>query len=236
YTGNAYTLDSEFGFPFIYCREPGVWDPAKVLDGIGEQWLIMKQQFKPYPCCRYIHASLDMFYSLQKKYKFEPGDIKAIRCNTGAFVAHPDQYSVHNQVDAQFSMPYNIALAAFGYAPGPAWQEKKSLTDPRVLEFMHKITLTVADRYNELKKQDKRTFYSCVEIDLADGRTVSESEDYARGSSVEGFRLTDEELVQRFRTCASVILPDEKTERAIDIIMNLEKYDSLDELARNITL
>ena len=236
FTGNTYTLDSEFGFPVIYCREPGVWDPAKVIDKIGEKWMILDSQYKPYPCCRYIHASLDMFYALKRKYNFSASDIVAIRCNTGAFVAHPDQYSINNQVDAQFSMPYNIALAAFGYAPGPAWQDKRSLTDPRVLEFMRKVTLFVAPEYNELKKKNNATFYSRVEIDLTDGTTISESADYARGSNVEGFRLTDEDLLERFRICASAILPDWKTERAIDIIMNLEKYDSLDELAATITL
>ena len=236
FTGNAYTLDSEFGFPFIYCREPGVWDPAKVINKIGEEWMILNCQYKPYPCCRYIHASLDMFYALQKKYNFSHSDIVAIRCNTGAFVAHPDQYAIHNQVDAQFSLPYNIALAAFGYAPGPAWQDKKSLTDQRVLDFMRKITLIVAPEYNELKSKVRDSFYSRVEIDLKDGTTISEATDYARGSSVDGYRLTDEDLKNRFRVCASAILPEWKIEKAIDIILNLEKYDSLDELIANITL
>ncbi len=236
FTGNAYTLDSEFGFPFIYCREPGVWNPAKVIENIGEEWRILDSQYKPYPCCRYLHSSLDVFYRLKEKYDFSPNDIVAIRCNTGAFVAHPDQYAISNQVDAQFSGPYNIALAAFGYEPGPAWQDKKSLTDPRVLEFMKKVTMIVAPEFSEHRKTEPKSFYSRVEIDMKDGNTLSDETIYPRGSNVDGYRLTDEELKNRFRTCASVIIPYSKIERAIDIIMNLEKCDSLDELIANISL
>ena len=43
-------------------------------------------------------------------------------------------------------------------------------------------------------------------------------------------------MIRRFREMGSEILTDEKLERASDIIMNLEKQDSLDGLFANITL
>lgn len=235
YTGNPYTLDSEYGFPVIYCRE-NVWNPEKVMDGLGEKWAIRNTMYKPYPCCRFLHASLDVFYRLKEKYDFSATDIVAVRCNTGPFVAHPDQYAIHNQVDAQFSGPYNIALAAFGYVPGPQWQDKKCLTDPRVLEFMHRVQMIVAPEYSALKKTQPGSFYARVEIDLKDGTTIQDSTDYPRGSNSGDCRLSDEELMERFRICAGIIIPDSKIERALDIIMHLENYDSLDPLMESITL
>ena len=38
--------------------------------------------------------------------------IEAIDCHTAAFVANPDQYSVANQVDVQFSGPIAMAIPA----------------------------------------------------------------------------------------------------------------------------
>ena len=236
FTGNAYTLDSPYGFPVIYCREEGIWDPEKVTKDIGSDWRILLAQYKPYPCCRFLHSILDVFYRMKEKYDISASDITAIRCHTSKFVAHPDQYAINNQVDAQFSGPYNMALAAFGYAPGPLWQDKNCLTDPRVLEFMKKVTMHVAPEYGEYRAKDPRTWYGRVEIDTKDGRTLSEETIYPRGCCAPGFQLTDEEMKDRFRTCASVIIPDSKIERAIDIIMNLEKYDNLDELMANISL
>lgn len=236
YTGNNQTLDSEFGFPIIYCREPDVWDPDKVIDSLGERWNMLNTQYKPYPCCRYLHAMLDVFYRMKEKYDLYPGNIAAVRCHTSKFVAHPDQYAVNNQIDAQFSGPYNVALAAFDYAPGPAWQDKKALTDPRVLDFMKRVTMFVAPEYAELRAQDPKSWYARVEIDTTDGRTLVESTDYARGANVDGYRLTDGDMAERFRVCASVILPSHKIERAIDQIMNLEKLDCLSALMENLTL
>lgn len=235
YTGNAYTLDSEYGFPVIYCRE-NVWDPDKVIEGLGEKWAVRNTMFKPYPCCRFLHASLDVFYRLKAAHGFSPESITAVRCHTGAFVAHPDQYAVSNQIDAQFSGPYNIALAAFGYTPGPQWQDKRCLTDPTVHDFMQKVTMHVAPEYSELKKTEPGSFYARVEIDLKDGTTLVDSTDYPRGSNTGATRISTQELTDRFRICAGVILPDHKIEKALDIIQHLEDYDSLDPLMEALTL
>ena len=236
FTGNDQTLDSEFGFPVIYCREPDVWEPDKVIAQLGERWDMLDTAYKPYPCCRYLHAMLDVFYRMKEKYELYPANIAAIRCHTSKFVAHPDQYAVNNQIDAQFSGPYNMALAAFDYAPGPAWQDKKALTDPKVLAFMRKVTMIVAPEYAELRAKDPKTWYARVEIDTVDGRTLVEETTYPRGANVDGYRLTDEDLADRFRVCASTILPTHKIERAIDQILNLEKLSSLSELTANLTL
>ena len=237
YTSNDHTLESPYGFPVIYCRED-VWDPVVATKDLGKDWGVMNTMYKPYPCCRFLHASLDVFYKLKEKYNFSATDIVNVRCNTGPFVAHPDQYAVYNQVDAQFSGPYNIALAALGYVPGPQWQDTKCLTDPVLRDFMKKVQMIVAPEYAELKKTKPGSFYARVEVDLKDGTTVVDSTEFPRGSNNgEGdCRLSDKELEDRFRVCASVILPDRKIEKAIDIIWNLEKYDSLEPLFESITL
>lgn len=235
YTGNAYTLDSEYGFPMIYCREEGVWDPSKVLDKIGEDWFFTSYHYKPYPCCRYLHSILDCFYRLQNKHHFSPAEISEVRCHTSAFVAHPDQYAVNNQIDAQFSGPYCIALAALNYKVGPAWQDKKALTDPWVQEFMRKVTMHVAPEYAKYRKKDMNTWYGRVEIE-ARGETFVEETLFSRGTNIDGWRLTDEDFKERFRTCASVILPDYKIERAIELIMTLEEQPDLNELMNNLSL
>lgn len=235
YTGNAHTLDSIYGFPRIYCRED-VWDPDAVIKDLGKTWAVLNTMYKPYPCCRFLHASLDVFYRLKAKYHFSATDIKEIRCNTGPFVAHPDQYAINNQIDAQFSGPYNIALAAFGYVPGPQWQNKNCLTDPAVLEFMHRVHMIVAPEYSELKKTKPGSFYARVEIDLNDGRTIQDVTEFPRGSNTGEARLSDEELITRFRVCAEMIIPEQKASKALDIILHLEEYDSLDPLIESITL
>lgn len=143
-------------------------------------------------------------------------------------MAHPDQYAVSNQIDAQFSGPYNIALAAFGCTPGPQWQDKRCLTDPEVHDFLrHKVIMHVAPEYSELKKTEPGSFYARMEIDLKDGTTLVGTTNYPRGSNFGPTRLSTQGLMDRFRICAGIILPDHKIEKALDIIQHVEDYESL---------
>jgi len=236
YTSNPYTLDdAQYGFPAFYCREADLWNPDLVIDGLGTEWRSLVYNYKPYPCCRYLHSILTAFLKLQEKYHFSPKQITEIRCHTAAFVPHPDQYLVTNQIDAQFSAPYTFALVTYGYQPGPSWQDKRMLNDPNIREFMHKVKMFIAPEFAEERKTDPDSWYGRVEVDV-DGKTYTEVEHYARGLNKEGFALSDDELFDRFRTNASFIIPDTKCEKAIDIIMHLEDYDNLDELMKNVVL
>lgn len=235
YTGNAYTLDSEFGFPVIYCREEGVWDPEKVVEGLGDVWLFSNYHYKPYPCCTFIHSVLDALVELQKEHHLAPHEIKQIRCYSKKFVAHPDQYLVTNQVDAQFSMPFCVALLLMGYKPGPSWQDKKALNDPEVRELMHKVVVDVAPDFAEYSKKYPGSWYARVEVD-ARGQTFVGENLYSRGTNNGKFPFSDEEFKELFRICTTYILPDHKIERAIELIMNLEELPNLDELMENLTL
>ena len=79
------------------------------------------------------------------------------------------------------------------------------------------------------------TWYARVEV-TARGQTFVEETDFSWGSNVDGYRLTEEEQKTQFRTCAAIVLPDDKIERAIDLILHLEDQPSLDGLMRCLSL
>ena len=234
YTGNEYTLDGEYGFPKFYCRED-VWDPDKVIAGLGEKWIFTEYHYKPYPVCRYLHSAIDAFLKIQEKYHFSPEQIEAVDCHTAAFVANPDPYAVINQVDVQFSGPYGIGLAAFGYKPGPAWQDMTALTDPQLAKFVRKVRFHVAPEYAQLKKKDPLSWYARTEVTVG-GKKYVESVDYSRGSNLDGYRLTDAEIRDRFRTGANCVITNKKAEKAIEMIDRLEDLTDIGELFENLTL
>ena len=235
YTGNAYTLDSEFGFPAIYCRVPGVWEPEEVIRDIGKTWKWLNMGLKPYPACRYLHSDLDCFYKLLNEHHFGPDEIDEIRCYSATFVAHPDQMAVSNQIDAQFSGPYSLAMILYGYEVGPAWQNKAALHDPRIRNFMSKVKMLTSEHHYELKKKDPLSWYAKVEID-ARGQTYTAECDYSTGTNRDGFRITQEDLDKRFFNNAQIILPTEKIEKAIEQLKHLEDFDDLQEVIKNFVL
>ena len=235
YEGNATTLDNEFGFAEYNNRSKEIWDEEKVAGGLGTRWDILNLIYKPYPCCSFIHPILDCFRKLVEEEKLSRFDIEDIQCYTAPFNAHPDQYAVENQVDVQFSAPYCFALVINNYGIGPEWQSKKALKDPNVREFMRKVHMNIAPEYAENRKKDPKSWYGRIEV-KAKGQTFIKETMYPKGAKVEGYAFTDEEMVQRFKDMGATILTDDKLEKAADIIMHLEDYDSLAPLFENISL
>ena len=96
--------------------------------------------------------------------------------------------------------------------------------------------MIVAPEYSELKKTKPGSFYARVEIDLKNGQTLQDVTEFPRGSNTGACRLSDDELKERFRICAEMIIPETKAQKALEIIMHLEDYDTLDTFIENITL
>ena len=59
---------------------------------------------------------------------------------------------------------------------------------------------------------------------------------YPKGTKVEGYAFTEEEMIQRFKDLGATILTEDKLDKAADLIMHLEDLDDLDELFRTISL
>jgi hypothetical protein len=100
---------------------------------------------------------------------------------------------------------------------------------------MRKVKMFVAPEFAELRQKDRNSWYGRVEVDV-DGNTYTQVEEYAKGANLTKWLCPMIDLFERFRANASYIIPDHKTERAIELIMELEKQDNLDELMSNITL
>ena len=236
YTGNTTTLDNEFGFPLYDNNNKEIWDEDKIAGGLGKKWDLLNIIYKPYPCCSFIHPVLDCFRRIIEREKLSRFDIGEVQCHTAPFNAHPDQYAVENQIDVQFSAPYCFALMINHYPVGAGWQSKKALKDPDIREFMPKVKMNVAPEYAEYRKKDPKSWYGRVELKTTDGRIFKEETMYPTGAKVPGFAFSDEDMIRRFMEMGSGILTDEKLEKAADLIMNLERQESPDQLFASITL
>ena len=70
----------------------------------------------------------------------------------------------------------------------------------------------------------------------ARGRTFQAETYYSHGTNKEGCEISEDELTHRFFNNAQIILPSEKIFKAMEILRNLEKCDSLKPLAEAVSL
>ncbi len=133
---------------------------------------------------------------------------------------------MQTQVDAQFSLPFVFAAAAHRVKIGAAWQEWETIRDPKIRDFMKKVTMIADPKAAEVKRKDPRSWPAKVEV-TACGKTFTEERVYARGTNFTEFKAGDEELVEKFRCNADRFLTGDKINRAVESIFGLEKVNDI---------
>jgi len=93
------------------------YDPDILREGLGERFHFVDLSYKPYPSCRFNHTAIDAALALLAQPGFDSSCIRRIRVgvNNQAYEAvctPPDiRAAPRTIVQAQFSIPYNIACA-----------------------------------------------------------------------------------------------------------------------------
>ena len=92
---------------------PDYYDRNAIIDGLGERSHLAGTYFKPYACCRYIHAALDAFLMLVDGSKIDASDIAFVEVETfGWALKLGNKQRPTTLIDMQYSLPYCIAIAA----------------------------------------------------------------------------------------------------------------------------
>ncbi|MDY7034287.1 MAG: hypothetical protein SVY10_20575, partial [Thermodesulfobacteriota bacterium] len=134
---------------------------------------------------------------------------------------------MHSHVDAQFLARYPFAAAAFRIQSGADWQKKETLENPDIKDFLERVEVCAHPEYGRKILDDPRLPLSKVEV-IARGKVLQEEKDWKKGNPwPEKARMSDDELTDKFRNNAMPILGEESTEKAIDLIMNMEDNEDV---------
>lgn len=239
FTGDRTVLDSDRGFWRMAGGLESNFDA--LTDKLGQRWFIRETSFKPYPCCRYIHAPIDMLYAILKENNLQPDDIDEIDVGmiTVAKLQRYDNIVIMNEVDTQTSVPYMLGVAALGIDPGPEWQNPARWQDPRVMAIARKIKIHADPESDAIyAKQlmtgtgERKKIHSKIEV-KAKGKTFKAQADYAKGDPWQPeYVFTDAELKNKFRNFCYRTMRPENIENAITSAYDLENLTRIDQFTR----
>ena len=214
-TGPRHVLEAEWG-GFYGTYTPGIATPEATLAGLGERFGIAASGMKPYACCRSIHACIDALFALMRDAEIDSDGIAGMLVHGDAQTRLQfDRQHIASLLDAQFSLPYTLAVAAeSGCATIDQFQPLRT-REPEIARLMA-ATQVLADR--ELGP----TEYPPLELRLRDGRTAERQIAFAKGAPQNP--LTDGELRQKVE---SLIVPALGAERCRAIVAAVEGLDGL---------
>ncbi|GLZ07513.1 hypothetical protein Acsp03_49790 [Actinomadura sp. NBRC 104412] len=228
FTGAPHVLEGRHGWLAAYAGDAA--DAAAVLDGIGDRYEILGSVTKPYACSRYCHSAIDAALALRPRVGTLE-EVESVLVHTFAhglpFVARPAEAKAapRTVVDAQFSLPFAVAVAL---ADGAALLDQftpESIARPEVRAIAAATTVTVDP---ELDVLYPRQYPARLEVRLRDGRTLTSEVRTPAGDP--GNELDDDRFFARFTELATLAYPREQVDDILDAVSRLEELDHVRDL------
>ncbi|HJQ83340.1 MAG TPA: MmgE/PrpD family protein, partial [Candidatus Binatia bacterium] len=205
----ATILEGRFGFLAAYS------DGAQAaLVAASDAPELMRTAIKPHACCRYMQGPIDAALALRATSGFDPRTVERIEVGMlapgFAIVCEPAEAKRRptSVVDAQFSLPFGVALALVRGTTGPDDFAADAWNDPVVRALMDRV---VALSDPALDARFPRAWPCWVRIARRDGAPLEARVDRPRGDA-ESFPDAGE-LDRKFRALAGRALAPAATER-----------------------
>lgn len=198
---------------------------------IGSKWRIEECYFKPYPACRYLHASIEAALHLVQSYKFPPEEVAQVLVLTNSSSARRLSYEIKSHVNAIFSHAYQVAaVLRYGCVDLPTtWAEK--LRDPLFVSLMKKVKVQATPEYDKLYQQRSLTqppWPAEVQVFLRLGRKYSAQVLSPKGDPINP--LSPEELRTKFLSLAKMALTEHLANELLETIGRLEHIGNIKSL------
>ena len=234
YTGPATIVEGVYGFlkAFSFQRK---WDVDIILRGLGSEYRGFETSFKPYSGCRFYHQVIDATLALVQEHDIKAEDVEevTVRVYRTAYLTlcqpHERRYTPSTIVDAQFSIPYAVAMSILHGPPMPVHFTEEAIRDPKTLALCAKVK-GVPDAEYEARYPER--FPTEVTIKTKNGRSVTNFKDLPTGDPenpiyAEKGRF-EEEIVQKFKALLSY-QPDyhARTNAMVETILSLESQDNV---------
>ena len=201
----------------------GSFSLEKLVSGLGETWKIGEVSFKPYPCCRHIHSSIDAAIKAYCKSALSVDSIAKINVYTYKVAIETAGTRFPKSIEeARFSIPYCVSVAILCGKVSLAHFSQQFLEDKNVKRVLEKVNLIEDEKYTKLYPSK---WVSRVEIVSDDGATYDSIVEFPKGDPENP--LLDKEMESKFEELLLPILPEKHVRRLKDKIWNLEEIDDI---------
>lgn len=157
--------------PYLFLDEHDDYDTTLLLEGLGKNRLINSNYFKPYSCCRWLHPGIQATLELKQENGIDLLEIKKIE--VGIFARALDLISSKypkNDIQAQFHLPYVIAIALLFEKITPNFFSENYLNDSKVRQLIGKTSLVAVPEYSSIFPSQLPTG---ITLSLKNGKTFS---------------------------------------------------------------
>ncbi|WP_144109716.1 MmgE/PrpD family protein [Paraburkholderia sp. BCC1886] len=222
FVGPGAPYEGRYGLYALHLNDDATPDLSLATAGLGEQWEIDNVALKPIPACHFTHAASDAAIEVHRQHGLKAADIENVVVRvpgpTVDVICEPvaNKKRPQNSYDAQFSIPYIVAVGLLKGRFTLDDLDDAALADPAVLALAQRIDYEV-----DTDSTFPRHYTGEVVVFTRDGRRFAHREAINRGSPDRP--LTNDEIVAKFFDNAQRVVSRERAAQVRDAVLDLER-------------
>jgi 2-methylcitrate dehydratase PrpD len=136
-------------------------------------------------------------------------------------------------IDAQFSLPYAVAMIINKEIPSLLWYEKNKLSNLAIKNIAQKVSL-MPDLEIERLRVEKNILSPRVKILMSDGGEYENNQKYAKGHPCKPFSLED--FKEKFKNNLSPIMKQNRIGEIIEATLKLDEFTSISDFIKLLSI
>jgi 2-methylcitrate dehydratase PrpD len=192
-----------------------------VTNGLGEDFQLRYNTYKPYPCGIVVHPTIDGCIDLHRDYHPSPESIKAVRVRVAPLVLDLcNKRNITQGLDSKYSIYHSAALGLVRGKAGLREFTDEAANDSSIKMVRERVTAVADPSITEDQ--------SHIDVDLADGRTISRFIEQSLGNVHRP--LSDKQLEEKLRDQSEPILSKARVDELIGLCWRLDTLQNVNDL------
>jgi 2-methylcitrate dehydratase PrpD len=220
FTAGERSLEGPRGFAAVTAAK---YDLSKITRGLGQDWDLRVNTYKPFPCGIVNHPTIDAAIHIHDEHHPAPEQIAAVRLRVAPLVLDLcNQQNITKGLQGKFSVYHGAAVGLVRGKAGLQEYSDEAVNDPAVKRVRERATASGDSTITEDQAR--------VEVELTDGRTFTKFVEQSIGNLKRP--LTDAQLNAKFRDQGVLALPSGQVDRLVDLCWRIDALGDVGELVR----
>ncbi len=218
FTSGVHGLEGPRGFAAV---QAATYDLSKITAGLGLDFDLRANTYKPYPCGIVNHPAIFGAILLREEHKLSPESIRAVRLRVAPLVMDLcNQQNITRGLQGKFSVYHGAAVGLVRGKAGIQEYTDEAVNDP-VIKRVRESTTAVGD--SSITEDQAK-----IEVELVTGQTLTGFVKKSLGNV--HLPLTNQQLEEKFRDQAVLALRPEQVERVIQLCWRIDQLPDVSEL------
>jgi 2-methylcitrate dehydratase PrpD len=218
FTSGERGIEGPRGFAHVLA---GSRDLSKISTRLGVDFDLRENTYKPFPCGIVNHPTIDGAIQIHNEQRPDPDEIVAVRLRVAPLVLDLcNQRNITKGLQGKFSVYHGAAVGLVRGKGGLREYTDDAVNDPTIRRVRERTTATGDPSITEDQAH--------LEVELSDGRRLSKFVEQSLGNIHRP--LTDQQLEEKFRDQAMLVLPAREVESVIQQCWQIDQLENVGDL------